>query len=71
MAKDGKQLEQLVHLIEKSIEPNAQVEHNVQMPILNSRIGATTQCDIVIRTGTPPRQTITLVEVQDRGSQVK
>ena len=71
MAKDGKQLEQLVHLIEKSILPNAQVEYDVKMPILNSRIGATTQCDIVIRSGTPPRQTITLVEVQDRGSRVK
>ncbi len=71
MAKNGKQLEYLVHLIEKSISPNDEVEHNVQMPILTSRIGATTQCDIVIRTGTPPRQTITLVEVQDRGSKVK
>lgn len=71
MAKDGIQLEQLVHLIEKSISPDAEVEHNVQMPILNSRSGATTQCDIVIRSGKPPRQTITLVEVQDRGTKVK
>jgi len=71
MGKDGKQLEQLVHLIEKSISPDATVEHDVDMPILNSGIGATTQCDIVIRSGKPPRETITLVEVQDRGSKVK
>lgn len=71
MAKDGKQLEHLVHLIEKSISPGAKVELDVDMPILNSRIGATTQCDIVIRSGTPPRQTITIVEVQDRAGQVK
>lgn len=41
------------------------------MPILNSVSGKTTQCDIVIRDGTPPRQNITLIEVQDRESRVK
>jgi hypothetical protein len=71
MTTDGKHLEHLVHLIEKSISPDATVEHDVDMPILSSRIGATTQCDIVIKSGTPPRQTITLVEVQDRRSRVK
>lgn len=67
----GKDLEKLVQLIEKSIDPNARVERDIQMPILNSRIGATTQCDIVIRTGTPPRETITIFEIQDRNYQVK
>jgi hypothetical protein len=71
MANNGKQFEQLVHLIERSISPNSTVEHDVDLPIINSRIGATTQCDIVIRSGMPPRQTITLIEVQDRGSRVK
>jgi len=71
MSKDGKELEHLVQLIEKSISPDATVEHDVDMPILNSSIGATTQCDIVIRSGMPPRETVTLVEVQDRGSKVK
>lgn len=71
MANDGKQFEQLVQLIEKSISPGSIVEHDIDLPIINSSIGATTQCDIVIRSGTPPRQTITLVEVQDRGSKVK
>lgn len=71
MKKDGKQLEQIVHLIEQSISPNAKVEHDVDMPILNSNIGATTQCDVVIRSGERPRQTVTIVEVQDRNSKVK
>jgi len=66
MSSDGKYLERLVQLIEKSLDPNAVVEHDVQMPILNSQIGAKTQCDVVIRKGEPPRETITIVEVQDR-----
>lgn len=71
MAKDGKQFEKLIQLIEKSITPGALVEHDIEMPVLNSGIGATTQCDIVIRSGIKPRQTITIVEVQDRKSKVK
>ena len=71
MSNDGKSLEILVQMIERSISPESRVEHNVQMPILNSPKGFTTQCDIVIRTGNPPRETTTIVEVQDRGSQVK
>lgn len=71
MANDGKQLELLIQLIEKSITPNSVVEHNVNMPIINSRIGATTQCDIVIWSGIKPRQTITIIEAQDRNSKVK
>lgn len=68
--KDGKDLEILVQMIERSISPDSIVEHDVQMPILNSREGHTTQCDIVIRTGKKPRETITIVEVQDRNKQV-
>ena len=71
MATDGKQFEFLIQLIEKTITPRAIVEHDVDMPVLSSRIGATTQCDIVIRSGIKPRQTITIVEVQDRSSRVK
>jgi len=69
--KDGKYLETLVQLIEKSINPTAIVKHDVQMPILNSVKGATTQCDIVIIKGKHPRETITIIEVQDRSSKVK
>ena len=66
MKNDGKYLEGLVKLIERSISPGAKVEQNVQMPILTSKIGATTECDLVITAGDYPRQTVTIVEVQDR-----
>ncbi len=64
--KDGKYLEKVVALIEKSIDPNATVEHDVQMPVLTSKTGVTKQCDIVIRSGEKPRQIMTICEVQDR-----
>ena len=70
MIKDGKELEKLVRLVEMSISPDARVEHNVDMPILNSGRGETTQCDVVIWSGKSPRETITLIEVQDRKSKV-
>jgi hypothetical protein len=71
ITNDGKYLEYLVQLVEKSISPDSIVEHDIKLPILNSREGATTQCDIVIRTGNKPRETITIIEIQDRKSQVK
>ena len=69
-ANDGHFLEKLVLAIEQSISPEAVVEQNVYLPILNSDIGATAQCDIVIRTGKKPRETITIIEVQDRNKAV-
>jgi hypothetical protein len=71
MRKDGKDLERLVQMVERSLAPNARVEHDVQMPILTSLRGATAQCDIVIWEGVQPRQTVSIIEVQDRTSQVK
>lgn len=71
MANDGKQMELLVQLIERSISPDSVVEHDINLPILNSPSGTTAQCDIVIRSGKEPRQTITIIETQDRGSKVK
>jgi hypothetical protein len=68
---DGKYLEKLIALIEKSITPDARIEHDVQMPLLNSQNGSTTQCDIVIWSGKKPRETITIIEVQDRTSKIK
>lgn len=62
----GKYFEEIVELIEQSIDPSAKVERDVQMPILNSQNEDTRQCDIVITTGKIPRQTITIVEVQNR-----
>ena len=69
--KNGKYLEQLVELIEKSIDSNASIERDVQMPLLNSKGGYKTQCDIVITKGVSPRLTKTIIEVQDRNSKVK
>lgn len=66
MVNDGVFLEKLVQVIEQSISPDSIVQQNVALPVLNSRTGAKAQCDIVIRTGRPPRETITIVEVQDR-----
>ncbi len=63
---DSSFLERLVQVIEQSLAPGSIVERNVKLPILASGSGATAQCDVVIRSGTPARQTITIVEVQDR-----
>lgn len=68
---DGKFLEELVQLIEQSISPDSKVERDVQMPVLNSKSGETTQCDIVITAGEIPRQTVTIIEVQDRNRAVE
>ncbi len=69
--EDGIYLEKVVQLIERSIDPEAIVSHDVQLPILTSISGATTQCDVVIKTGKPPRELITIVEVQNRGNKPK
>lgn len=66
MINDGSFFEKLVQVIEQSIAPDSVVQRNVSLPILSSRNGATAQCDIVIRTGKPPRETLTIIEVQDR-----
>lgn len=60
--------EKLVRLIEKSISPDSIVEHNVYLLDLTSKANKKRQCDIVIRTGNDTRQTITIVEVQNRKS---
>jgi hypothetical protein len=61
-------IERLVQILEKSIAPDSSVEHNVKLSDLSSSSNGKRQCDIVIRTGLPPRQTITIVEVQSRKS---
>ncbi|MGY5353579.1 hypothetical protein [Wenyingzhuangia sp. IMCC45467] len=71
MKNDGKYFEQLVAIIEKSLDKDATIETDVQMPILNSIKGFTTQCDIVIKKGKKPRITTTIIEVQDRKTKVK
>jgi hypothetical protein len=67
---DWFKLEQLIKVIENSIDPTSRVEHDVMLPSLTSGIGSKRQCDLIIRTGNPPRETITLVEVQRRNKKV-
>ena len=61
-----KVVEHIVQLLEQSLSPGAKVESDVMLPVITSNIGAVRQCDVVIWTGKPPRETITIVEVQDR-----
>jgi hypothetical protein len=70
LKNDGSFLEKLVQAIEQSLSAGSIVEQNVHLPILGSNSAAKAQCDIVIRTGNPPRQTLTIVEVQDRNKPV-
>ena len=69
--KDGKEFERLIELIERSISSDSRVERDVFLPVLHSASGRTAQCDVVIRSGYPPRETLTLVEVQDRSKRVE
>lgn len=70
MSKPGDDLEKIVEIIERSIDPNSRIERNVFLPILTSNEHHTAQCDIVIRSGLAHRETLTLIEVQDRKSKV-
>jgi len=45
--------------------PAAKIQHDVRLPILGQASGFR-QCDVVVWHGSPPRQTITIVEVQKR-----
>jgi hypothetical protein len=65
-----KEKEIIVAFIEQCICPKAIVKHNVNLPVLNSKTGRTRQCDVVIVEGKEPRETISIVEVQDRGKKV-
>lgn len=70
MSKAGDDLEKIIAIIEASLSPEADIEQNVFLPVLNSPSKRTRQCDVVIRSGTQARQTVTLIEVQDRASKV-
>ncbi|MGI2134029.1 hypothetical protein ACRN93_22280 [Shewanella baltica] len=70
MAKLGDDLEKIVELIERSISPSSVISQNVMLPVLNSQTGRTRQCDVVIESGPEFRRNVTIVEVQDRKSQV-
>ena len=51
---DGKDLEKIVLLIERSLDSNARMEHDVQMPILNSPSGTSTAYSTPFRNKTAP-----------------
>ncbi|OGH17897.1 MAG: hypothetical protein A3C22_03485 [Candidatus Levybacteria bacterium RIFCSPHIGHO2_02_FULL_37_10] len=61
---EWKLIEEIVAILEKSLTPDAKVEHNVWLPVVG-RSGKR-QCDVVIRYGKHPRQSIAIVEVQKR-----
>ncbi len=61
-------VEKVVAVLEKVLEPSAHVEHNVRLPVIGRPRRRPRQCDVVITYGKAPRQTTTIVEVQDRGS---
>lgn len=60
----GKFIEEVVTALERTIVPNARVEHDVRL--YDYHANQYRQCDVVIYQGEPPRETITIVEVQDR-----
>lgn len=66
-----KETEEIIALLEKVVSPTSKVETNIFLSDLNSTTGAKRQCDIVIKNGEPPRDTVSIVEVQDRTSKVE
>ncbi len=60
--------EKIVALIEQAISPEAKVEHNVKLPVINNPNRKPRQCDVVITFGKYPRQTFAIVEVQKRAT---
>jgi hypothetical protein len=62
--------ERLVAFLEKAVAPGADVRHNINLPVLTAPERKPRQCDVVIIAGEPPRQTLTIVEVQKRGRKV-
>jgi hypothetical protein len=70
MPENWKDIEKLVHLIEKSINPDSEVLHDQNLPVINSPTKRTRQCDVVIISGNGKRKTTTIIEVQNRTSKV-
>ncbi len=59
-----KLVEKVVRLLESALAPDAEVKHNQKLHDHSS--GGGRQCDTIVFMGAAPRQTITIVEVQDR-----
>lgn len=64
-----KQFEKIIAAIEKAMAPTAIVEHDVRLPSLST--GHPVQIDVLISSGTPPRQTRAMLEIQDRSRPVE
>jgi len=62
-------IERTVAVLEGMLAPGASVQHDQQVPELVT--GTLRQCDVIVRYGTPPRQTLAaIVEVQDRNDKI-
>lgn len=60
--------EKIVTIIERHLGNNTKVERDKNLPVRTSQSKRTRQCDVVITEGKAPRETISIVEVQKRGS---
>ncbi len=65
-----KMVERVAALMEKIFDPSATVEHDVELPDLETP-GHKRQCDVVVTTGPEHRRTRTIVEAQRRGRKVE
>jgi hypothetical protein len=63
-----KVIEHVAALIEKTLDPGADVQLNQFLPELKS--GGKRQCDVTVRTGPAARRTLSIVEVQRRHRRV-
>jgi len=61
---EWKLVEEVAARLEAALAPHAVVSSNVQLPVLGS--SRRRQCDVVITMGRPPRETVSIVEVQKR-----
>jgi hypothetical protein len=61
--------ERVVKVVEQAIAPDARVEHSFFLSEL-ANPSTRRQCDVVVWVGKLPRQTITIIEVQDRSDKV-
>lgn len=68
--KDWVEFEKIVSMVEEGLSPDAEVVHNVRLPVINSPSNLRRQCDVVIYSGSGARRTLTIVEVQLRKSKV-
>ena len=62
-----KHAQRIVAILEKSLSPNAKVQHDVWLPVIGMK-ELRRQCDVVITYGEQPRDFLSIVEVQKRNS---